>query len=205
MIPDPKQTIKDAGYVVIEGSSSPEQIRWFREYLRHHPEIKRICEIGFNEGCGSHTFLTARDDITVVSFDINWYPYSKLAEQYLLSHFPNRLQVIWGDSRETIPNFCSDEKFDLIFIDGGHHYDVSKSDITESASMAHSKTVIVMDDLTPWVVWGQGPTRAWYDAIREGKVEELEVIGDGKTIAENDSTRYQRIWALGRYALKALL
>lgn len=196
--------IRSLGYQVIEGSSSQEQTQWFHQFLQDHPEIKRIAEIGFNQGVGAEAFLSSRDDVTVVSFDIGWYQYSIDAENYISKVYPGRHQVVWGDSRKSIPNYIKDhpeDKFDLIFIDGGHHYDVSRSDLIESFGLSHRQTVLVMDDMVPWLVWGYGPTRAWSELTNCGFIHQDQFVVDGKIIMgqEANQQRGERIWVVGHY------
>eukprot|EP00960_Hanusia_phi_P030598 748727-Hanusia_phi.AAC.5 len=45
------------------------------------------------------------------------------------------------------------------------------------------RSLVMMDDLTPWVYWGRGPTAAWERAIEEGMIEEVEFYRQ-KTRAE---------------------
>ena len=41
----------------------------------------------------------------------------------------------------------SNRKFDLIFIDGGHDYDVVKSDLSNAIKLSDSNTLIIVDDV----------------------------------------------------------
>jgi len=35
-----------------------------------------------------------------------------------------------------------------------------------------------MDDLTPWLAWGVGPAKAWYEAVDDGLIEPFEYFVD---------------------------
>ena len=72
--------------------------------------------------------------------------YSEPCFNYLNKLFPNRLSIIWGDSRDTIKNFNTGIKYDLIHIDGGHTEDVLRKDILNSKNFAHDNTLVIIDD-----------------------------------------------------------
>ena len=98
-------------------------------------------------------------------------------------------------------------KFDLFYIDGGHTYTHAMKDMLNCAHLARSGnsnlqrqegqqlegregSLVLMDDLTPWVYWGVGPDRAWREAIETGLIHlvgyfretlqgEVEVLSGG--------------------------
>lgn len=65
----------------------------------------------------------------VISFDLGYHNYTAPAAVYLQTAFPGRLELIIGDSTKTIPTFRAIHqgfKCDMIFVDGGHDYEVRK-------------------------------------------------------------------------------
>jgi predicted O-methyltransferase YrrM len=188
-----------------EGSSPPEQLLFL---ARAAQRARLVGEIGFNAGFSTYAFLNANTQ--VVSFDLAEHTSVKAVKKLMDTRFPGRHTLICGDSRNTVPEFKArnpDLRFDLVFIDGGHDYEVAKADIVNMRPLCTENTVVIMDDLTPWVNWGRGPTRAWTEAIREGIIRQDGLFKDGKPVDVIEPPkiralgRYIRAWATGRYTL----
>lgn len=125
---------------------SRDKIQFLREITeKYHP--KRIAEIGFNAGHSSCLFLYSVPNSTVTSFDLCEHKYSDKCQDYVRSQFPNRLNIICGDSTKTIPKLKKKYKFDLIFIDGGHENNLPYLDLKNSLQfLARKGSIIIMDD-----------------------------------------------------------
>lgn len=179
---------------VTEGSASINELMSLLT-IREKSGSLEICEIGFNAGLSSLAFLLSDGNSTVTSFDIGNHPYVQPAKKYIDSRFPQRHNLVLGDSTEAVPLFSNsnpEQKFDLIFIDGGHSYSVAMQDIKNCMSLAHNDTVVIVDDLVPWLPWGFGPWKAWR------KAKKINLINE--TFRESDGFIYpRRTWAAGKY------
>jgi predicted O-methyltransferase YrrM len=185
----------------VEGSANAEQLAFLRA-TADRDEIQRIGEIGFNAGFSSYAFLSANPRAHVTSFDLAEHEYVSTAKEHIDDEFPGRHTLIAGDSQQTIPLFADsghDITFDLIFIDGGHTYDVALADIRNMKRLAHASTVLIFDDLLPHKPWGEGPIRAWREAIDAGIVVQSGLFQDGVEV-EAVRPDAARGWAVGRYA-----
>lgn len=140
-----------------------------------------MLEIGFNAGHSATTLLASNPNASLISFDLGFHRYVHPAKQYIDKDFASRHTLILGDSQKTIPEYFAqnpDVKFDLIFIDGGHEYEISMNDLVNCGKMAHKDTILIIDDILygkenerPWSI---GPTRAWTELIEKGVVEQTE-------------------------------
>ena len=184
----------------LEGSTSPEELLYLASTAQRSGAVV-IGEIGFNAGFSTQVFLTANPKARVVSFDLVEHGYTKVAKEILDKKFPGRHTLIAGDSTKTVPEFGRqnpDVRFDLFFIDGGHDYEVAKADIMNVMPLCTADTAVIIDDLTPWLKWGEGPARAWNEAIADGLVRQDEVFKDGHQVSVIEPPG-KRVWALGRY------
>lgn len=163
-------------YFGVEGFFVPEQSKQLTEFLQEHPEIKTICEIGFNVGMSSAMCLNARPDTCVVSFDIGHHSYVKDQKQLMDELFPNRHVLYIGDSRQSLPAFAATHTepiFDFCIVDGGHQEDIPYKDICNSLAVLKPNGWILIDDVwdTNWEVdVGIAARRA----ITEGLIVEVQ-------------------------------
>lgn len=138
-----------------EGYCSIAQRRAYRDALKKHPEVKTIAEIGFNGGHSVETFFEALDKVKILSFDINWHPYTPVGVEFMQKKYVNRFEFIPGDSGQTVKAYSEshpDVKFDLIYIDGCHEYAHAIADIYNCQKLAHRNTIVWIDDYAPYGV-----------------------------------------------------
>lgn len=184
----------------VEGSANAEQLAFLRTAAAESG-VHQIAEIGFNAGFSSHAFLDANPRARVTSFDLAQHRYVAPAKEHIDEEFPGRHTLITGDSTQVIPQYGDSadvDTFDLIFIDGGHTYDIARADIANMGRLAHAKTVLIFDDLLPHKPWGEGPIRAWQWALDSRTVVQTGLYQDGIEV-EAVRPDAARAWAVGRY------
>jgi hypothetical protein len=144
----------------------PQQAEDLAELIKR-PGVFNVMEIGFNAGSSADVFLKNNKNIKLTSFDIGEHQYSRVAKEYIDAAYPGRHTLVIGDSTQTIPEFICDVKFDIIFIDGGHEYEVAKADVANCHRLAHENTILVVDDTLFkdgwWDLWTIGPTKVWLE------------------------------------------
>ena len=181
--------LKEKGFIDFEGYSAQnnDEVELLKKLL-NEKTIRNILEIGFNAGHSSEIFLESVNDIHVTSFDMGIHTYVKVAKKYIDNKYPNRHKIIYGDSRITLPEYIEsnrDEKFDLIFIDGGHYDDVPHKDLFNCKFLSHAETIVIMDDTmnNPEHInrWNIMPNKAWRDAIDNKNIKEIATFDFSKT------------------------
>ncbi len=159
----------------------PEQIKFLKNIVGNK-SIINVMEIGFNGGHSSEIFLSSNKNINLVSFDDASHEYVKLGKQFIDKNYFGRHELIIGDSLITVPEYSkkTNKKFDLIFIDGGHSYDISKGDLLNCKHLANDKTIVIMDDTMTNMNWREhynhGPTIAWEEAKKMNIIKEIGSI-----------------------------
>ena len=189
--------LKSKGFKEFEGNSFQikRQVRLLRK-LANNNSIKNILEIGFNAGHSSEIFLSCNSNCQVVSFDIGKHNYLQTGKSFLDEKYPGRHSLIIGNSIETVPKYYPGFKFDLIFIDGGHKYNIALNDILNCRRLAHKDTIVIIDD----TIFNRkmnrncniGPTNAWYDCIENKIIENIS----------NVNFREDRGMSWGKYIFK---
>jgi predicted O-methyltransferase YrrM len=164
---------------IIEGYSQeiPGQVENLIK-LTDRPNLN-VMEIGFNAGHSADVFLKNNNTLILTSFDLGDHDYVKHAKTYIDETYPNRHNLILGDSRVTVPDYIKNNeiKFDVIFIDGGHEYEISNADMENCFYLAHKDTIVIMDDTiftNDWKrEWNIGPTRTWTEYLEQNRLVEL--------------------------------
>jgi predicted O-methyltransferase YrrM len=162
----------------IEGNCGecPDQKRVLTHLAK---DRKSMLEIGFNAGHSAEVFLSANPFSTLVSFELGHHDYSMKAKEYIDKKFPDRHTLIIGSSVETLPAYIKNnphKKFDLLFIDGGHMYDVCRPDIDNCRLLASPDHILIVDDIInddDQANYTEDVTRAWNEVKQENMVKEL--------------------------------
>ena len=171
--------LNEKGFYSFEGYS--QQIsQQVKDLIDLTKGVTNIIEIGFNAGHSAEIFLENNKDLILISFDLGKHEYVNTGKEYIDFKYPNRHTLIFGDSIETLPKFIEenkDKKFDIIFIDGGHEYEIVKQDIENSFNLSHKDTIIIVDDTIfrkEWEKsWTIGPTKGWLNNIKDNKIIEI--------------------------------
>lgn len=174
----------------LEGYVTPSQKIEFIYDMQKLPQIKKIMEIGFNAGHSAELFLTETDCEKMVSFDINIHSYLKIGVEFITKKFGDRFNFIEGDSKVQVPKYTAlhtEEKFDLIFIDGDHSFVGCLSDIQNCAQLAHRDTLVFIDDYV-------GEVKTAVDTCAQMGLISIEGFKYAKDDALGD-----RIWVVAHY------
>jgi len=72
-------------------------------------------------------------------------PYSKESVEKLLSKYKKNVNIIKGNSNKVLKEISLD-KFDYVFLDGGHKYETVLSDLKSLRNVVINKGIILCDD-----------------------------------------------------------
>ncbi|GMI24243.1 hypothetical protein TrCOL_g8517 [Triparma columacea] len=120
----------------------------------------KYLEVGFNAGHSAGMVLETFPGVNVTSFDICARAYTLPAYEKLKKMYSKdsskKLELICGNSVETMPKFASDsieegrfdvqQGYDVVFIDAGHLYFFAWNDILNAAPFAKPGSIVIVDD-----------------------------------------------------------
>ena len=154
------------------GDVLPQKILYYK--LSKLEFVKNICEIGFNSGHSAFIWLFG-SEVNLYSFDIASHGYTPHMANYIKEIFPNRFNITYGDSKHTVPEFTKSNpslKCDILVVDGGHDYEIAKTDLLNMQKMANRKGNIVLLDDWP-CEWGGNLGHAWFDLTEMKLIENI--------------------------------
>jgi predicted O-methyltransferase YrrM len=162
----------------VEGHMTPWQANIVCQWVASSRAL-RVAQVGFNSGHSAAAMLSSSSQVHVTSFDLGDHRYTVSAARWINRRFPGRHELVVGNSVQTVPGYTltASSRFDLVIIDGGHLYEQALADLCNCASLALSGAIVIMDDIGS-NGWGDGPKRAWKQAIADGLVEEIRIYED---------------------------
>jgi hypothetical protein len=170
-----KNNITDLG---THSRRHPKEIEFIKQFTSKK-NIKTVLEVGFGAGHLADTILNSNENVTIVSFDIATNPFTMLGKEYIDKKYPGRHTMIEGDSRKTILNYFQqnpEQKFDIIFIHGGHYGNIPKMDLTNCRLLAKKSTIVIMNDVNYKNIemWNIKPNEAWDTFIENNYIDEIK-------------------------------
>jgi hypothetical protein len=114
----------------------------------------------------------------MVSFDLGEHSTVLAGKRYIDREFPGRHELLLGNSVVSVPLYLQTHPgavFDVLYIDGGHKFEVASHDIQTCAHLAHKDSVVVVDDVVVEAKYDfcRDPSRAWELAKNCGLVREV--------------------------------
>ena len=116
--------------------------------IKDHTSFRSMIEIGFNVGHSSVIVLSLFDDVSVNSFDINRNERTQQGAEIVKEKFNNR-HNFYSYNTLTLREDINNKNFalpnaDLIFIDGGHSFEVALNNIM--IAKENNISYVVVDD-----------------------------------------------------------
>jgi len=88
-------------------------------------------------------------DDKLMKFEVSKWPPAKSKVQAMLNTSGANINLIQGNTTETLPAFVKDNeglKIDFIFIDGGHSFETIEADWNNVQDLIGENTVVIFDD-----------------------------------------------------------
>ena len=104
-----------------------------------------LVQVGINGGHSIGLCLYANPKLKVLGFDLFSHPYTKGSCDYLAQNY--NCTLIPGNSHTTIKDYNTEQKYDLIHIDGGHTTNDLMQDVYDCKKFAHADTTVIIDDI----------------------------------------------------------
>ena len=162
-----------------------------------------VCELGFNAGHSALLFLESLPQARVYSFDLCDGPWTLRNADRMAALYPDRFELIIGDSADTVPAFLSRGiECDVVFVDGSKEAPHRRKDMALFRSFARKDAVVFLDEISSAACMrGTSPCEGDYAAISEMY---LSLVRDGQlyildcvdTVTPNDSFCSARFHAL---------
>lgn len=109
-----------------------------------------LCQTGFNYGTSALAFLCATPPgIRVRSWDLGDHSYVARAGELIEERFPGRHELFLGDSTQSLKEAAARGDLkgcDMVFVDGGHSFDVCLADITNFRQLLSNPNAMVLVD-----------------------------------------------------------
>jgi 16S rRNA (guanine(966)-N(2))-methyltransferase RsmD len=117
----------------------------------------------------------SRGAVNVTSIDDGALQSVSAGKEYINLNYPNRHTLIKGNSNIILNNDSFNDshmKYDIILIDGSFKYDIVKQDIILSKKLAHSDTILIINNVLKNKRW----MKYWTEEVSNATAE-LESSG----------------------------
>ena len=172
-----------------------KKTRFIYEVLsRSFPNSRNVCELGFNAGHSALLFLETLPQARVYSFDLCDGPWTLRNAERVAALYPDRFELIIGDSAETVPAFGTRGiECDVVFVDGSKEAPHRRADIALFRGFSHKNAVVFLDEVSSSsCIRGASACQGDYAAISKMyksliAEEQLFILDCIDTITANDS------------------
>ena len=110
-----------------------------------------VFEFGTYDGGTTLQLAQCLDAATIYTIDFSAQPHPDFmaGERFLDTEYVDKIKQLYGDTTQyDFSEFHN--KIDFAFVDGGHEYDVVKSDTENAVKMVKSGGIIIWDDYLNW-------------------------------------------------------
>ena len=170
---------ESGGYKLYDGTGMhsmqiPEELVWLIDELKKLEKknfnFKKFLEFGFASGF-TNTILNKYFNFSeIISVDIMDTAGGSKSSFFANLRFKNIILIAGNSKSLFVKNqIKKNGNYDLVFIDGGHDYDVVKNDFQIAMKNKNRKSVIVIHDIEcdQFI----GPGKLWKEIVRDKKID----------------------------------
>jgi len=117
---------------------------------------KTILELGTSLGLGTFCLHLGNPEARIITLE-GCPETSGIALDQFKKYKIDKIKVITGNFKETLPNALAQNKFDMIYFDGNHQKEATLDYFYQSLKIIHNESFFIFDDIH----WSKGMEEAW--------------------------------------------
>ncbi len=126
---------------------------------------KKILEIGTSVGLGASVLSIGNPEADIVTLE-GCENTAQVAKKLFKTNHLDKIQLVVGNFKDTLPSVVKDKQFDLIYFDGNHQKNATLDYFNLCLETVHNDSIFIFDDIN----WSSEMQLAWEEIKNNPKV-----------------------------------